>query len=146
MNFNLWEIDLSQLANLDKVGIAAVSFIIFLWLICIICVAKDISARTENHFIQIISIIFVTFLTPIVWLPIYRAIRPIGYKRDKTPWRDACLSNSIICTNCDTLNPKEYNCCIKCGKKLKVKCKECEKEFTHDYQYCPYCGAPNLKV
>lgn len=143
--FDIWKIDLSQLINLDKIWMFVVFFAIFLWLITIIAVSKDISARTNNHFIQIISILFVTFLTPIVWLPIYLAIRPIWYKKDKTPWRESCLSNAVICTKCGTLNPKEYNCCIGCGKKLKVKCKECEKEFVHDYQYCPYCWAPNLK-
>lgn len=146
MDFNLESIDLSQFANLDKLWLAIVVFILFLRLICIICVVKDISARTNNQFIQIISILFVTFLTPIIWLPLYRAIRPIGYKRDKTPWRDACLSSSIECTSCHVMNPKEYDCCIQCGKKLKIECKECNKSFPHNYQYCPYCGAPNLDV
>lgn len=144
MDFNLSNIDVSQFANLDKLWLAIVIFIIFLWIICIIAVAKDISARSNNWFLQVISPIFVTILTPIIWLPLYRAIRPVGYKKDKTPWRDACLANSIECDTCGCLNPKEYDCCLQCGKKLKLECKECNKEYPHNYHYCPYCGAPNL--
>jgi hypothetical protein len=144
MEFNLSDIDISQLANLDKLWMAVVIFILFLWLLCIIYVVKDVSARTDSQFLQIISILFVTFLTPIVWLPLYWAIRPVWYKRDKTPWRDACLTSSIECESCGCLNPKEYDCCLQCGKKLKLKCKECDKEYPHNYHYCPYCGAPNL--
>ena len=48
MDFNLGNIDVSQFANLDKLWLAIVIFIVFLWVICIIAVAKDISARTNN--------------------------------------------------------------------------------------------------
>jgi len=146
MEFNLSEIDLSQFTNLDKIGMAVVIFILFLWLVCIISVAKDVSARTDSHAIQIISILFVTFLTPIIWLPLYLAIRPVWYKIDKTPWRDSCANSSVQCESCLTMNPKEYDCCIQCGKKLKIKCKECEKSFPKYYHYCPYCGAPNINI
>lgn len=138
------QFDLTQFAEFDQLYIAIIALILFFWLLAIIRVAKDISARTHNHFLQIISILFVTFLTPILGLPLYLAIRPIWYKRDKTPWRDACLSDSIRCSACNMLNSKEYKCCIQCGKKLTIKCKECNKDYSHEFWYCPYCWAPNI--
>jgi hypothetical protein len=138
--------DFTQLADYKTIWMIVIITIIFLWLICIILVTKDISARTNSYGLQIISILLVTFLTPIIWLPIYRAIRPIWYKRDKMPWREACMAQSIYCLECWALNPKEYKCCIRCGKKLQIKCKECNKEFPHSYHYCPDCWAPNIKA
>lgn len=131
--------------NSKTIVIVIVWLLIFFWVIAIIRTAKDISARTDSTFFHIISVLFVTLLTPIIWLPLYLAIRPIGYKRDKTSWRDSCLSNSCVCQSCWTLNPKEYKNCIKCGEKLVVICKECSNEYPNEYHYCPSCGAPNIE-
>lgn len=138
----LW-IDSTE-GNPKSIAIIIVSILIFFRIIAIIRTAKDISARSDSSFFHIISVLLVTLLTPIIWIPLYLAIRPIWYKRDKTSWRDSCLSNSSICQNCWTLNPKEYKNCIKCGEKIKTKCKECNNEYPYSYRYCPSCGAPNL--
>ena len=132
-------------SNSKTIIIIIVWFLMFFWIIAIIRTAKDISARTDSTFFHIISVLFVTLLTPIIWLPLYLAIRPIWYKRDKTSRRDSCLSNSCVCQNCWTLNPKEYKNCIKCGEKLVVICKECSNEYPNEYHYCPSCGAPNIE-
>ena len=135
-----WEAESSKNLTMIIVWILA-----FLWIIIIIWTAKDISARTDSSFFHIISILFVTLLTPIIWLPLYLAIRPIWYKWDKTSWRDSCLSSSCVCQNCWTLNPKEYKNCIKCWEKLVVVCKECDNEYPNEYRYCPNCWAPNIE-
>lgn len=122
----------------------AVMFFIFLWIIVIIWTTRDIINRTNSFSLQVISILLVTFLTPIVWLPIYHLIRPIYYKKDRIPRREACASNLVECYNCHTLNPKEYVCCIACGERLKVKCKECGNSYPHSFAYCNVCGAPNI--
>ena len=127
------------------IAIIIVWIVIFFWIIAIIRTAKDISARTDSSFFHIISVLFITLLTPIIGLPLYLAIRPIWYKWDKTSWRDSCLSSSCVCQSCWTLNPKEYKNCIKCGEKLVVTCKECNKEYPNEYRYCPSCWAPNIE-
>lgn len=131
--------------NSNTIAIIIVWIIAFFWIIVIIWTAKDISARTDSSFFHIISVLFVTLLTPIIGLPLYLAIRPIWYKWDKTSWRDSCLSSSCACQNCWTLNPKEYKNCIKCGEKLVVTCKECNTEYPNEYHYCPSCWAPNIE-
>ncbi len=125
------------------INIAAV-FFIFFWVIVVVWTTKDIINRTTSFSLQIISIVLVTFLTPIVWLPLYFLIRPLSYKKDRIPWREACASNLIPCYNCSTLNAKEYVCCIACGERLKIKCKECWNNYAHSFAYCNICGAPNI--
>lgn len=123
-----------------------VIFFIFLRVIAIIWTTKDIIHRTGSFSLQVISILLVTFFTPIIWLPLYFLIRPISYKKDRIPRREACASNLVECYNCNTLNPKEYVCCIACGERLKVKCKECWNSYSHSFAYCNICGAPNIDL
>ena len=119
--------------------------LLFLWIIAIIRTAKDVIARSNNAGLQVVSILLVTFLTPILGLPVYFIIRPVSYKKDRIPWRESCALNLTACGNCTTLNPREYECCIACGEKLKIVCKECGKEYPQAYAYCPICGAPNIE-
>lgn len=138
----------------DTITATIIWIIIFIRLIAIIRTARDISARTENHFFQIISILLVTIIPIPIWLFIYIAIRPI-WTIIRTNWSlninaSWALESSIIqsctrCQNCWTLNPKEYKNCIKCGEKIKTNCKECNNEYPKDYFYCPFCGAPNIE-
>jgi len=121
-------------------------FFVFLWVIAIIRVTRDIIHRTNSFSLQVISILFVTFLTPLVWLPLYLLIRPMSYKNDRIPRREACASNLVPCYNCSTLNAKEYLCCIACGERLKIKCKECWNSYAHSFAYCNICGAPNIDM
>ena len=130
--------------NSKTMVIIIIWILVFFRVIAIIRTAKDISARTNSSFFHIISVLFVTVLTPIIGIPLYLAIRPIWYKRDKTSWRDSCLSSSCACQNCWTLNPKEYKNCIKCGEKITTNCKECGNEYPNQYGYCPTCWAPNI--
>jgi len=130
--------------NSETLVIVIVWIIAFFWIIAIIWTAKDISARTNSSFFHIVSVLLVFLLTPIIGIPLYLAIRPIWYKRDKTPWRDSFLTNSSMCQKCWTLNPKEYKNCIRCWEKLKTTCKECDNEYPNEYHYCPICWAPNI--
>jgi hypothetical protein len=121
-------------------------FLIFIWIISIIWIFKDITARTNSLWLQILGILLVTIFTPIIWLPLYLAVRPVTYKIDKMPRREAGLLKIVSCYNCWMLNDKKYNYCVKCWEILKVKCKECWNQYPHDYQYCNGCGAPNIDV
>ncbi len=136
----------SQHNLIQNITSIIVIILIFLWIISIIRTAKDISRRTNNIGFQIISVLFVTLLTPIIGLPIYRVIRPLVFKNDRIPWREATASNLIMCYNCKTLNPKEYNCCVACWERLKTTCKQCKNEYPYDYKYCNICGAPNIEA
>lgn len=61
--------------------------ILFLWVLVIFWVLKDSTYRSSNWFFPIFSLLLVTITTPIIWLPIYLAIRPIGYKYERAYWK-----------------------------------------------------------
>ena len=122
-----------------------VIFLVFLWIVSIIRTAKDVSARTNSTILQVVSIILVTLFTPFIWLPLYLIIRPIWYKWDQIPWREACATSLTTCYNCNTLNPRDYVYCIDCWEQLKITCKECQTQYPHNYQYCNHCWAPNIE-
>ena len=121
------------------------TLLIIFWILAIIWVAKDSGSRTHKLGFQMISIILVTLLTPILGIPIYLVLRPIAYKHDRLPWREAAVMNLIVCYNCGTLNPRDHEFCLACGEALKIKCKQCNKNYPHTYDYCQSCGAPNIE-
>ena len=138
-----------EIVNLStNYGLYTIEYIVWIiaicWVLAIIRVVKDISARTSNFGFQILSIIIIVLFTPIIWLPLYLAIRPINYKYDKFPRRESLAIQSTWCQNCELLNPVNYNNCVNCGTNLKNKCKECKFKFSKNYDYCPECGAPNI--
>lgn len=122
----------------------ALIFFIFLRIISIIWVAKDISARTHKTFLQIICILIITLLSPILWLPIYAIIRPIHYIKDHIPWREALALSLTWCYNCESLNPKENEFCTNCGEPLKLECKKCSHKSAYNEIYCADCWSPNF--
>lgn len=141
--------DLSYLFNFGNIwlviNILLVIFV-FAWIISIIWVLKDISARTDSSFLQLISVVFVTFLTPIFWLPLYLVIRPIYYKKDKMLWREAVMADVSFCLNCNSMNCSENEHCVNCGEPIKTSCKQCNSNYNSNYKYCPVCGAPNIDI
>ncbi len=141
--------DLSYLFSFGNIwiiiNILLVVFV-FAWIISIIWVLKDISARTDSSFLQLISVIFVTFLTPIFWLPLYLVIRPIYYKKDKMLRREAEMADVSFCLNCNSMNCSENEHCANCGEPIKTSCKQCSGKYNSSYKYCPICGAPNIDI
>lgn len=138
-------IDLTTATWMKDFFIVLISLFIFLWIVCIIRVWKDIASRTNNVLLQIVSIVLITIFSPLIWLPLYIIVRPIWYKKDNIPRREACALSMVSCYNCGTFNPKEYECCIRCWEKLRIKCKQCGEQYPHSYQYCNKCGAPNIE-
>ncbi len=134
-NFTIW----------DYFATSIVIIIVFIWAWSILWTTKDISARTDNIFLQILSIIIVAWLTPIFWLPLYFLLRPIRYKYQVWLQNEVAELNTAQCQNCENINLKEFDHCIFCWSSLKTKCKECKKNYPKEYEYCPSCWAPNIE-
>lgn len=128
---------------IDKVIYVVYGLLALIWIWWILWTTKDITNRTDNIFLEIFSILLVTFLGPI-WLLYYFIIRPTWYKRDRIWWREAIVSHFIQCPSCGTFNDKENNFCIECWENLKTECKECRFKYSIDYNFCPNCWAPNI--
>ncbi|MBO4203796.1 hypothetical protein J5893_03120 [bacterium] len=116
----------------------------FFWLIALIWVVKDANARSENIAFQILAIVLVVVLTPVFGLPLYVALRPRGWKWDKTVWRNIVELQGTVCETCGSIQSIEHRCCSKCGDTLQHPCRECGEFYAQAYEYCPFCGAPNI--
>jgi len=137
---------LTNISWIEWIVTITIWIIVFFWIISIIRTTKDITARTNNIFFQIFAILIVTALSPILGLPLYKAIRPMLLKKDKLPRRESCLQNISQCHNCYNLNDKHDKYCTTCWESLTTKCKECHIEYPYNYQYCNECGAPNIEL
>lgn len=129
----------------DLIYIWFVWIIAFFWIRTVLWITKDINARSNNWFLQAISIII--WIVPILWYFIYLLIRPIWYKYDKlSPWREVLSIQSIQCPDCWQHNMLTYNFCTNCWEKLQNECKECKIKYSVEFEFCPNCSAPNIDV
>jgi len=119
-------------------------FIAF-WIWSVLYTTRDISHRTDSVLYQLFAILLVFLWTPLVWFPLYFIIRPVRLQ-DDIAWRKSLENLSIECLECWTLNHKDNNFCVNCWEDLKIDCKECKNKYYSWYDYCPYCGAPNLEI
>jgi len=119
--------------------------IVFVWVVILLWVIKDITARTNSFWWQFLSVCLIIFLTPVIGLPLYLALRPLGLKYDKTLWRDVLLLSVCACPNCGMLNKIEHTCCTNCGDPVQTQCRECSEYYVSEYDYCPDCWAPNIR-
>lgn len=71
---------IAQFNGLEVIVSSMIGFYIFLRILSIIWVSRDIHARTQSTILQLIAILLVTFLSPLIWLPLYITMRPVRYK------------------------------------------------------------------
>jgi multisubunit Na+/H+ antiporter MnhG subunit len=74
--------------------------IFLIWIAALIWVIKDANARSSSFWFQFLSAIIVLLFTPVFGILLYVAIRPQGWKWDKTAWRDTLFQQTQICENC----------------------------------------------
>ncbi len=131
-------------------------YFFIIWWAFVIWVLKDITNRTTNIFLQVISILIIIFLTPIFWLPIYLLIRPETTLFEKyyedSELEEKIESDEIIwktnintCPNCNSIIEKDFIVCPYCASKITKKCNICNKNLNLDWKICPYCGNNNKK-
>jgi len=70
----------AQFNGLEIIISSLIGFYIFLWILSIVRVSRDIHARTQSTALQLIAILMVTFLSPLLWIPLYITMRPVRYK------------------------------------------------------------------
>ncbi len=120
--------------------------VIFVWMLCLIRTIKDIRSRTKNLFGQVLSILAVTLLTPIIWLPLYLVLRPKYTYKDKLYRREALDLQTTSCNQCWMINNFQFDHCISCWESIHHQCTHCDQSYSHEYNNCPYCGSSkNLK-
>lgn len=115
------------------------------WLLCVVWVLRDASARSESVGYQLFSTLLVVLLSPIIGLPLYLAFRPLTYKWERGFWREALEQKLVLCPHCQGLNSVQHKMCAWCGEALQVECKQCHCSYQGQFAYCPECGAPNIE-
>jgi RNA polymerase subunit RPABC4/transcription elongation factor Spt4 len=158
-----------DISNILEIFYEAVTFDVFLkfsivyffiiWIAILLWVIKDISNRTDNIFLQIISILSILFLTPF-WIFIYLLIRPwktLFEKYYEEIEDNLDLFNQIIeeknnkcesevtCFKCREPISHDFKFCPKCKVSLKNECNWCKKLLSSDWKACPYCGKKQKK-
>ena len=146
MDINAILQSLTGILNLLSPQFVFLWLVFFVWIRSILWVTKDISARSSNIFLQILSILVVAILTPVIWLPLYFIFRPVSYRYQREMQKDSMIFDVIYCKSCWAPNSKDFNHCIFCGESLKTKCKECKNSYSFDWDYCPACWAPNSET
>ena len=140
--------------SIDSVIKFSVIYFFILWWAFVIWVIKDITNRTTNILLQVVSLLIVIFLTPIFWLPVYLLLRPrttIFEKYYEEGWFDdeeAILEEEkedvFTCPKCGKEVTSEFNFCPYCETKLTLDCPKCNKTLRADWKMCPYCGNHDL--
>lgn len=144
---------LSQISSnmsLD-IGIKIVlGYFFIIWGAFIIWVIKDITNRTTNIFIQVLSIFIILFFTPIFGLPIYLLIRPRTtifeqyYEEEEVEESIDDVEEFYHCPGCNHKVSRDFKFCPKCTLELTVSCPSCKKKIHTDWALCPYCGEKDI--
>lgn len=133
------------LTGYSEIQLLGLAIIALLWIGAICWTLRDAIARSDSLGYQFFSALLVTFLSPLIGLPLYLAFRPLCYKRERGYRREALMQNVVFCPHCENLVDKTHNACVYCGESLKTECKECHTSYYRGYLYCPECGAPNIE-
>lgn len=75
MDFNLIFNNFLETVTFESVIKFLLLYFFVIWIALLIWIIKDIKNRTNNVFIQILSVLIILFLTPL-WIFIYLLIRP----------------------------------------------------------------------
>ena len=133
----------SSIININLIWYILLFPFIFFWIWSILFIVRDISHRTNSLIYQLFAILLWTI--PWIWFMLYFVFRPYRSLDDKE-WRLSINTLSIQCLDCWELNHKDNKFCTNCWDWLTTDCKECTKKYYKWYDYCPYCGAPNLEL
>lgn len=152
----LWET-----VTLEFVFKFAIAYFFIVWVAIIIWVIKDISNRTSNIFLQILSLLTVILFTPL-WVFLYLLIRPgktVFEKYYQEVEENLAILSRIIeqkteyqeaneigdCPGCGHEVQRDFVICPKCKLNLRHECIECKKEIRDNWKVCPFCKAKQPK-
>ncbi len=134
----------------------AVVYFFVIWIAVIVWVIKDISNRTDNLLLQILSILIVVIFTPLgVFL--YLLIRPsrtifekyyleveenlniLSHIIEQKNEQQKVLEKSE-CPDCGCEIESDFVICPHCKRDLRNQCSKCKKEIRENWKVCPYCS------
>lgn len=114
--------------------------ILILRLSSLIWVLKDSMARSRSVWFHIFAVLLVTFLTPIVGLPVYYALRPLFLLPHRYYGAVLTQALTIPCHQCRTPVAYDHYFCHVCGTDCTKKCQHCGTYYPYTYVHCFHCG------
>lgn len=153
LNLNPFMKELWTEINLPLVLKFLVIYFTIVWISVIVWVIKDITNRTSNLVLQILSVAIVLFLTPF-GIFLYLIIRPWKTISEKYYWeieenleslswlmkeKDIQKQEDRSCHKCWEKLEESFKYCPNCEEKLKKNCRKCKKEIRTSWDVCPYC-------
>jgi RNA polymerase subunit RPABC4/transcription elongation factor Spt4 len=141
-------LNLSNLGTFFQYFIAVFgAFFVALWLSLIFWTLRDIRARSQDRFIQILATLVVAILGPL-GIFIYLILRPpqtMDEVYQHTLEEEALLTEieeRPVCPGCGARTMADWQFCPHCHTKLQKICLNCNKLMDLPWQLCPYCGTP----
>ncbi len=126
--------------------IVAVAYVLVLWVAALIWAYRDISARTNDTFSQVIALVLVLVFN-LPGLLIYLILRP---KQTMTEAYDRQLEAEALlheiqeqstCPSCRRRIDDDFVSCPYCRTSLRIPCESCSKALATTWVLCPYCSA-----
>lgn len=141
-----------DLITLEFMAKFFVAYFFVVWIALILWVARDISYRSSNAFLQAFSLLIVILLTPLgVFL--YLLVRPrktmIESYYEEVENNLNVLSEIVqerlestthlTCPKCEHVVEADFLLCPSCHNTLKHQCISCKREIRESWEVCPYC-------
>jgi len=140
----LGKVDFSIVFSVFGVGL------LLFWIVVIGWVWSDALERYRSKGAALMIVILLITIN-IFGLVIYFIIRP-RYTLDEEYWEN--LEKRFLkyeaqglgdCPHCGEEVQPSFIFCRNCGRRLRVKCKECEMYLEPDWKVCPFCGTNQRK-
>ncbi len=117
------------------------AYLLAVWIGLIVWTFRDIRARTNDLFTQLLSVALV-----VIFSILYFLLRPHdtladAYERELT--EEAMLQDiedKQVCPVCHQKIQPAFLFCPSCHTKLKRECDQCHHALSLRWTLCPYCG------
>lgn len=139
--------DLSGLGAILQLFVAVFgAYLLAIWISLIVWTFRDIRARSQDLFTQLLSVVMVVIFS-IPGLLLYFLLRPRetlaeGYERELA---DEALMQDIeekqACPVCHQKIQPDFIYCPNCHTRLKRQCDHCHRILNLRWTICPFCGA-----
>lgn len=117
-------------------------YLALLWLAVVAWVLRDITTRTNNLLVVVITALFVLVGT-LPALVLYLLIRPektISETMNQQLFHASVFDKDVTsCQHCNALVRAEYKFCPNCSTQLQVHCKSCDYIVNPTWNYCINC-------
>jgi RNA polymerase subunit RPABC4/transcription elongation factor Spt4 len=121
------------------------AYLLAVWIGLVIWAFRDVRARTNDLFTQLLSVaLVVVFFIP--GLLLYFLLRPSetmseAYERElaqETMLQD--IEDKQVCPVCHQKIQSDFLYCPSCHTRLKRQCDQCRHILNLRWTICPYCG------